>query len=257
MAHRGRLNVLAHIMNKPYDQILAEFKDPLRSQELRDAIGWTTGDVKYHRGSGASSTRSRQTARRSSHWSSPCRPTPATWKWSTRWWSAWPAPPARAPDQRGPAVFDPTLTLPILIHGDAAFPGQGVVAETLNLFAAARLLDRRHDPHHRQQPDRLYHRTRRSAQHALRQRPGQGLQDPDHPRQRRRPGGLHRGGAHRLCLPQAFRQGLPDRPDRLPALGPQRGRRTGFHPAARCTETMQQAPHGAPAVGGCAGRSAG
>ena len=51
MAHRGRLNVLAHNMNLPYEQILAEFKDPLKIQELRDAIGWTTGDVKYHRGS--------------------------------------------------------------------------------------------------------------------------------------------------------------------------------------------------------------
>src|SRR5690606_33548539 len=50
MAHRGRLNVLVHIMQRPYDMILAEFKDPLVVQELQQAIGWTQGDVKYHRG---------------------------------------------------------------------------------------------------------------------------------------------------------------------------------------------------------------
>ena len=51
MAHRGRLNVLAHILNKPYAQILAEFKDPLEGQHwmIRDDLGWT-GDVKYHTG---------------------------------------------------------------------------------------------------------------------------------------------------------------------------------------------------------------
>ena len=49
MGHRGRLNVMAHVLNTPFDEILAEFKDPLGNQHARDGIGWT-GDVKYHRG---------------------------------------------------------------------------------------------------------------------------------------------------------------------------------------------------------------
>ena len=49
MAHRGRLNVLAHVLQKPYSQILAEFKDPVQTQTLRIDLGWM-GDVKYHAG---------------------------------------------------------------------------------------------------------------------------------------------------------------------------------------------------------------
>ena len=49
MAHRGRLNVMAHVLNKPYAQILAEFKDPVSSKRFREDMAWT-GDVKYHAG---------------------------------------------------------------------------------------------------------------------------------------------------------------------------------------------------------------
>ena len=49
MAHRGRLNVMAHVLNKPYAQILAEFKDPVSSKSFREDMAWT-GDVKYHAG---------------------------------------------------------------------------------------------------------------------------------------------------------------------------------------------------------------
>ena len=49
MAHRGRLNVMAHVLNKPYAQILAEFKDPVSSRNFREDMAWT-GDVKYHAG---------------------------------------------------------------------------------------------------------------------------------------------------------------------------------------------------------------
>src|SRR5690348_1379171 len=49
MAHRGRLNVLAHVLAKPYAQILAEFKDPVATHSFRTDLGWM-GDVKYHAG---------------------------------------------------------------------------------------------------------------------------------------------------------------------------------------------------------------
>ena len=52
MAHRGRLNVLAHVMQKSYAQMLAEFKEAISEQPFREDLGWT-GDVKYHAGARA------------------------------------------------------------------------------------------------------------------------------------------------------------------------------------------------------------
>ena len=43
------MNVMAHVLNKPYAQILAEFKDPVSSRRFREDMAWT-GDVKYHAG---------------------------------------------------------------------------------------------------------------------------------------------------------------------------------------------------------------
>src|SRR3954469_9176496 len=49
MAPRGRLNVLAHALDKPYAEILAAFKDPVAARSFRTDLGWM-GDVKYHAG---------------------------------------------------------------------------------------------------------------------------------------------------------------------------------------------------------------
>src|SRR5712692_10162197 len=49
MAHRGRLNVLAHVLNMPYAQIMAAFKDARRNLHMHAELGWT-GDVRYHSG---------------------------------------------------------------------------------------------------------------------------------------------------------------------------------------------------------------
>jgi 2-oxoglutarate dehydrogenase E1 component len=133
MAHRGRLNVLAHTMNKPYEQILAEFKDPLIIQELREAIGWTTGDVKYHEGT-------RHTVREAGEADAPLPdlviampPNPSHLELVNPISVGMARAAGTRTDRPGAPEFNPKLTLQILIHGDAAFPGQGVVAETFNL----------------------------------------------------------------------------------------------------------------------------
>ncbi|PJF20920.1 MAG: 2-oxoglutarate dehydrogenase E1 component, partial [Phototrophicales bacterium] len=128
MAHRGRLNILAHVMHKPYEQILADFKDPLKLQELQDAIGWTTGDVKYHKG-----VRRQVGADYGSELTITMPPNPSHLEAINPVAVGMARAAGTRVDHRGEAKFDPRLTMQILIHGDASFPGQGIVAETFNL----------------------------------------------------------------------------------------------------------------------------
>ena len=145
-----------------------------------------------------------------------------------------PAPPAtRSRSSTGPRIaHDPKRAVPVLLHGDAAFPGQGVVAETLNLQALTGLHDRRHDPRHPEQPGRLHHRSRGQPLDPLRGRHGEGLQRADHPRQRRRRRGLLGGDPAGDGLPRALGARHRHRRDRLPPLRPQRDRRARLHAAA-------------------------
>ncbi len=129
MAHRGRLNVLAHVLNKPYAQILAEFKDPVQARDatIRETMGWT-GDVKYHAGAVRemmSDSQQRVVIT--------MPPNPSHVESADPVAEGMARAAAESNGRAGPMVFDESVALPILLHGDAAFSGQGIVAETLNL----------------------------------------------------------------------------------------------------------------------------
>ncbi len=127
MAHRGRLNVLAHTLNKPYLQFLAEFKDPVNPRKLRYDLGWM-GDVKYHAGAHRTVTDSHQFDMVVT-----MAPNPSHLELVNPVVEGMARAAGTRVDAPSEPNFDPEITLPILIHGDAAFPGQGIVAETLNL----------------------------------------------------------------------------------------------------------------------------
>jgi 2-oxoglutarate dehydrogenase E1 component len=122
MAHRGRLNVLANFLRKPYQEIFAEFEE----NYLPDSVDGD-GDVKYHLGFSSDRASS----------------------------GGIPVHVSLTPNPSHLEAVDPVVEgrtrakqhrfqdherkrgLPLLIHGDAAFAGQGLVAETLNLAQLA------------------------------------------------------------------------------------------------------------------------
>ena len=128
MAHRGRLNVLAHTLQKPYSQILAEFKDPILANRLRVDLGWM-GDVKYH--AGARVEAQPDGLPKQVVVSMP--PNPSHLEAVDPVLNGMARAAATTTGQAGAPIIDKGKVLAILIHGDAAFPGQGIVAETLNL----------------------------------------------------------------------------------------------------------------------------
>jgi 2-oxoglutarate dehydrogenase E1 component len=121
MSHRGRLNVLANIIGKSYRELFKEFEGDIDPGTIQGS-----GDVKYHKG--------------------------ATGKYAGQSGAEIPVTLASNPSHL--EAVDPVVegmarakqdllpdrsgeypVLPLLLHGDAAFAGQGVVAETLNLSA--------------------------------------------------------------------------------------------------------------------------
>ncbi len=120
MSHRGRLNVLTQVMAKPHRVLFHEFKGGSATPD--DIEG--SGDVKYHLGASAD----REFDNNKVHLSLTPNPShleivdPVT------------LGKVRAKqDQHNATPQDRTMVLPLLIHGDAAFAGQGVVAECFGL----------------------------------------------------------------------------------------------------------------------------
>jgi 2-oxoglutarate dehydrogenase E1 component len=128
MAHRGRLNVLAHILQKPYAQVLAEYKDPLFARSGRIDLGWM-GDVKYHAGARYQV----EGAGRPQSLTISMPPNPSHLEAVDPVVAGMARAAATSVSTPGRPQLQTDQVLAILIHGDAAFPGQGVVAETLNL----------------------------------------------------------------------------------------------------------------------------
>jgi 2-oxoglutarate dehydrogenase E1 component len=129
MAHRGRLNVLAHNLGRSYGSIFAEFEGQTTLDVITSIPQGGTGDVKYHHGA-----RGTQELPDGSSLIVRLESNPSHLEYvgpvgigATR---------AAQTTRQGPhATQDTDAALPIILHGDAAFPGQGVVAETFNMQA--------------------------------------------------------------------------------------------------------------------------
>ena len=132
MAHRGRLAVLTHNLGRSVESILAEFEGAKQIEAVKAVAAIPhggTGDVKYHYGhQGVYETSAGEKIAVRLY------PNPSHLEFvnpvvegATRFIQS---------DFEGPTIeHQPKRAVPVLLHGDAAFPGQGVVAETLNLRA--------------------------------------------------------------------------------------------------------------------------
>jgi 2-oxoglutarate dehydrogenase E1 component len=122
MSHRGRLNVLANILRKPYEEIFAQFEDKYLPESTDG-----DGDVKYHLGFSSDRVNYRG---QKVHLS--LSPNPSHLE------AVDPVVEGRTrAKQTGFGDSERKRGIPVLIHGDAAFAGQGLVAETLNLSQLA------------------------------------------------------------------------------------------------------------------------
>ncbi len=121
MAHRGRLNVLANVLGKPASQIFAEFQDKFDPADPNQG-----GDVKYHLGFSIDRAFGEGNDEHRVHLSLAFNPS------HLEWVNTVVDGRIRAKQDRL-ADASRTRCLPIVIHGDAAFAGQGIVAEALNM----------------------------------------------------------------------------------------------------------------------------
>jgi 2-oxoglutarate dehydrogenase E1 component len=129
MAHRGRVNVLAHNLGRSYESLFAEFEGANTLDAITTIPDGGTGDVKYHHGA-------------SGNFQLPNGESVVVRLESNPSHLEFVAPvvsgasrAAQTNRQGSHASQDTNAAVPIVLHGDASFPGQGVVAETLNLQA--------------------------------------------------------------------------------------------------------------------------
>jgi 2-oxoglutarate dehydrogenase E1 component len=130
MAHRGRLNVLAHVLNKPYAKILAEFSHAKHEGEAEPEDQQWSGDVKYHLGA--------ETLFKNEMTGQEIKvllaPNPSHLEYVNPVIQGMTRAAQETRSQAGLPVQDFDTGLAVVIHGDAAFHGEGIVAETLNLW---------------------------------------------------------------------------------------------------------------------------
>ena len=232
MAHRGRLNVLVNVLGKSPGDLFSEFEGQYDLKKLKGS-----GDVKYHKGFSSDV----RTPGGNVHVALAFNPShleivDAVVEGSVR------ARQERRNDARGDKV------MAVLLHGDAAFAGQGVVMETLQMSQARGFYTGGTVHVVSQQPGGLHdQRSTRRALDALLQRRRQDDRGADPAREWRRPRGGGLRGAPRARLPDEVPQGRGDRPGVLPAARSQRGRRAGGDTAADVPGHPQQADH-APAL---------
>jgi 2-oxoglutarate dehydrogenase E1 component len=121
MAHRGRLNVLTHVMGMSYVEMFGEFE----GRQGETSADSSTGDVKYHLGFEGERILDGKKVKLE------LAPNPSHLEVVNPVMSGMARANQRVPG--APNGRDERLVLPICIHGDAAFPGEGVVPETFNL----------------------------------------------------------------------------------------------------------------------------
>ena len=134
MAHRGRLAVLVNNLGRSVESILAEFEGAKALDQVKAIAALPqsgTGDVKYHHGAeGVITTPEGEQIKVRLY------PNPSHLEYVNPVVTG--AARAAQTEHSGPRLHhNPSVAVPLLLHGDAAFPAQGVVAETLNLQALA------------------------------------------------------------------------------------------------------------------------
>ena len=228
MPHRGRLNVLANILDKPYGMLFNEFE----GDHLPETVGGD-GDVKYHLGFSADHvTADKHTI----HLSLSANPSHLE--------AVNPVVEGRMrAKQRRFKDKDRRLGMPVLIHGDAAFAGQGLVAETLNLSQLPGY--RTGGTIHIVVNNQIGFTTPPSEGRSTRYCTDVAKmievpifhvngEDPEAVVSRRRAG---------VRFPADVRPGRRDRHGLLPPPRPQRGRRAGVHPADHVREDQESDQH--------------